>query len=60
MREFMVALLAAGSMAGCASTGRERPISFGFVAGEAATILIAQIPLDETAPEQIAAAAIAR
>ncbi|HLU04919.1 MAG TPA: hypothetical protein VKZ91_00055 [Woeseiaceae bacterium] len=41
-------------------TGRERPVSFGFVAGQAATNLIAQIPLDETAPEQTAAAVIAR
>lgn len=40
-------------------TGRERPVSFGFVAGQAATNLIAQIPL-EAAPERAAAVSAAR
>jgi hypothetical protein len=41
-------------------TGRERPVSFGFVAGQAATNLIAKILFAEAVPERAAAASIAR
>lgn len=41
-------------------TGRERPVSFGFVAGKAASNLIAQIPLVDAVPERTAAVALAR
>lgn len=41
-------------------TGRERPVTFGFVAGQAAADLIAQIPFAGTAPERVAAASISR
>lgn len=37
-------------------TGRERPVSFGFVAGRAATNLISQIPLAEMQSERTAVA----
>jgi hypothetical protein len=37
-------------------TGRERPVSFNFVAGQAATNLISQIPLAEVVPEKAASA----
>jgi hypothetical protein len=38
-------------------TGRERPVSFGFVAGQAAANLLAEIPFDHEAPEKTAAVA---
>lgn len=41
-------------------TGRERPVSFSFVAGQAATNLISQIPLGEEAPQKAAALSITR
>jgi hypothetical protein len=37
-------------------TGRERPVSFAFVAGQAAANLVARIPLAEPMPAQAAAA----
>lgn len=36
-------------------TGRERPVSFGFVAGQAAANLVARIPVGEALPEKAAA-----
>lgn len=36
-------------------TGREHPVSFGFVAGQAAANLVARIPLAEPVPEKAAA-----
>ncbi len=41
-------------------TGRERPVSFGFVAGQAAANLVARIPLVEPMPEKAAAASLSR
>lgn len=41
-------------------TGRERPVSFGFVAGQAAANLISQIPLVDAVPERAAAVSNAR
>jgi hypothetical protein len=41
-------------------TGRERPVSFGFVAGQAAANLISQIPSAHETPEKTAAVAVAR
>lgn len=41
-------------------TGRERPVSFGFVAEQAAANLISQIPLANEAPEKARAVAVAR
>lgn len=40
-------------------TGRERPVTFGFVAGQAAANLVSRIPLD-AAPEATAAVSISR
>ena len=36
-------------------TGRERPVSFGFVAGQAAANLVARIPVGAALPEKAAA-----
>ena len=41
-------------------TGRERPVSFAFVAGQAAANLVARIPRAEAVPEKAAAIAAAR
>ncbi|HZD51829.1 MAG TPA: hypothetical protein VE175_02175 [Woeseiaceae bacterium] len=41
-------------------TGRERPVSFGYVAGKAARNLISEMPLEAVVPEDTAAASIAR
>lgn len=41
-------------------TGRERPVTFGFVAGQAAANLIAQIPVTGATPGKVAAVSISR